>query len=103
MSLLHVILNIFMVLSSVIKLNYFRRHFIIYLCLYLHCILGEFWFCKNDLFWLLHLSKDPLIFKVMDSNRMTCGGYKYIGKPVIPVLRLLSVCYIDNLIEELYL
>lgn len=60
--------------------------------------LGEFWFCKSDLFWLLqlHVSKDPLTFKVMDSNRMTCGGYKYIGKPVIPVLRLLSVCLINN-------
>lgn len=55
-------------------------------------ILGEFWFCKNDLFWLLHVSKDSLTYKVMDTNRMTCGGYKYIGKPVIPVLRLLSVC-----------
>lgn len=55
---------------------------------------GQSWFCKNDLFWLLHLPKDPLFnFKVMDSNRMICGGYKYTGKPVIPVLRLLSVCY----------
>ncbi|XP_025410140.1 protein singed wings 2 [Sipha flava] len=52
---------------------------------------GQSWFCKNDLFWLLHLPKDPLFnFKVMDSNRMICGGYKYPGKPVIPVLRLLS-------------
>ncbi|XP_025195558.1 protein singed wings 2 isoform X2 [Melanaphis sacchari] len=76
---------------------------------------GEFWFCKNDLFWLLLLqvSKDPSTFKVMDSNRMTCGGYKYIGKPVIPVLRLLSdlekecpssppdycVCTLDNVVR----
>ncbi|XP_050057896.1 protein singed wings 2 isoform X1 [Aphis gossypii] len=76
---------------------------------------GESWFCKSDLFWLLqlHVSKDPLSFKVMDFNRMTCGGYKYIGKPVIPVLRLLSdlekecpssppdycVCTLDNVVR----
>ncbi|XP_022179780.1 protein singed wings 2 isoform X1 [Myzus persicae] len=74
---------------------------------------GDFWFCKNDLYWLLHVSKDSLTFKVMDFNRMTCGGYKYIGKPVIPVLRLLSdlekecpssppdycVCTLDNVVR----
>lgn len=57
---------------------------------------GQSWFCKNDLFWLLNVSKDPLTFKIMDFNRMMCGGYKYQGKHVMPVLRLLSVCFIYN-------
>lgn len=57
--------------------------------------LGVYWFCKNDLFWLLDIPKDLSTYKVMDSTRMTCGGYKYIGKPVIPVLRILNVSFIN--------
>lgn len=57
--------------------------------------LGESWLCKIDMFWLLHhLPKDSTTFKVMDSSRMICGGYKYKGKPAISILRILSVCYI---------
>lgn len=64
-----------------------------FICIYIF-FSGQLWFCKNDFFWLLNVTtKDPLTFKVMDTNRMTCGGYKYIGKPVIPILRLLSVRY----------
>jgi len=35
---------------------------------------------------------------------MTCGGYKYTGKPVIPILRILNVrYYINTVIAIVYL
>ncbi|XP_050531700.1 protein singed wings 2 isoform X2 [Daktulosphaira vitifoliae] len=73
---------------------------------------GQSWFCKNDMTWLLQSSKEPFIFKVMDADKMICGGYKYIGKPMIPVLRLLyemekecpyqpdnCICTLDNVVR----
>lgn len=63
---------------------------------------GESWFCKFDMFWLLHrLPKDSTTFKVMDSNRMICGGYKYKGKPAISILRIISVCLLHKITDTL--
>ncbi|XP_050436666.1 protein singed wings 2 isoform X2 [Adelges cooleyi] len=97
------------------KLNYIPLTAVAYLTkLKQIWLAGHSWFCKPDMLWLLQIPKDPLTFRLMDADNMTCGGYKYIGKPVIPILRLLNdlekecltqpencVCTLDNVVRSM--